>query len=543
MNDEMAVVRKRQAVNIALQQNLVHSQSSTCSPICTNSRAKKIDNVFLILEYVPAGTNLSFPYNDPSCATSNQLVSKDVCRVALSISTSNRSGITFEMWLPRNWTGRFLATGNGGIAGCIAYADIAYGSSNGFATVGANNGHNGTGGTAFLNNPDTVLDFTHRSLHTSVLTGKSLANAFYTQPHTRSYYIGCSLGGRQGIDSASRYPTDFDGVLAGSPALDFNNLYSWRASFYPITGPPTSPSFIPASTWKTLIHNEVLRQCDALDGVLDGIITDASLCSFRAEALLCSNTTTTSPSPTSNSSTCLTPAQVLTVQRIFSPLYGLNGTLIYPAMQPGSELNAATGLYSGAPWPYSVDWFRYAVYNNPSWDPATFNLTDAANAAAINPGDVRTWPTGELVPFRERGGKLITYHGGQDNQITSFDTPRWYDYVSLSLNSPSQQLDSWLRFFRVPGMFHCSGGPGAWVFGQSGGSASTGIEFEPSGNVLSALVEWVERNREPEMVVGTKFVGDEISGGVEGRREHCRYPARSTYVGGNASEVGSWVCR
>jgi feruloyl esterase len=114
-------------------------------------------------EFVMGGTTLQFPGTDPSCSIVNQTVSVDICRIALNISTSDRSGIVFESWLPRNWTGRFLATGNGGIDGCIKYDDINYGNKNGFSAVGSNNGHNGTGGSAFLNNPEVLEDYVYRS--------------------------------------------------------------------------------------------------------------------------------------------------------------------------------------------------------------------------------------------------------------------------------------------------------------------------------------------------------------------------------------------
>lgn len=116
-----------------------------------------------VLEYVAAGTTLSFPYNDATCDRSSQIVAADLCRVALSIPTSNRSSFTFELWLPSNWTGRFLGTGNGGIDGCIKYEDLAYTTQNGFASFGTNNGHNGTHGNAFLRNPDVVTDFAYRA--------------------------------------------------------------------------------------------------------------------------------------------------------------------------------------------------------------------------------------------------------------------------------------------------------------------------------------------------------------------------------------------
>ena len=176
------------------------------------------------------------------------------------------------------------------------------------------------------------------------VAGKKLINLFYDEAYTKSYFLGCSLGGRQGIKAAEMFPGDFDGIVAGSPALDFNNLQSWRARFFTITGQANSSNFISKALWTGLIHDEVLNQCDDLDGALDGIIEDPNLCSFRPEALLCTKNKTTS---------CLTPSQVAMVQNVFSPFYGEDGKLIYPGMQPGSEILAATNLYAGKPFSYS----------------------------------------------------------------------------------------------------------------------------------------------------------------------------------------------
>lgn len=182
------------------------------------------------------------------------------------------------------------------------------------------------------------------SLHTGVVAGKILAKLFYKRTLKKSYYLGCSSGGRQGIKASEMFPNDFDGIVAGAPALDFNNLVSWRASFYPITGSVRSPDFIKPSTWKTLIHKEILKQCDGLDGVTDGILEDPNLCDFRPEALACANDTVTN---------CLTDVQAKMIRKIFSSLYGEDGKLIYPAMQPGSEIMAVEKLYAGKPFSYS----------------------------------------------------------------------------------------------------------------------------------------------------------------------------------------------
>ena len=181
-------------------------------------------------------------------------------------------------------------------------------------------------------------------LHTSTVVGKKLTQLFYKKDYTKSYFLGCSLGGRQGIKAAEKFPGDFDGIVAGSPALDFNNLQSWRANFFIITGPANSSDFIKPSIWKTLIHEEILNQCDGLDGAMDGIIEDPKLCRFRPEAIQCMDNSNTN---------CLTPPQVEMVRAIFSPLYRDHKILVYPAMQPGSEIMAVEKLYAGKPFSYS----------------------------------------------------------------------------------------------------------------------------------------------------------------------------------------------
>ncbi|KAF2833512.1 tannase-domain-containing protein [Ophiobolus disseminans] len=428
-----------------------------------------------VVQYIRAGTTLALPDNDATCNRGTQVV------------------ITFEAWLPETWTGRFLATGNGGLDGCIKYEDLAYTAFNGFASVGSNNGKNGTSGLPFYNNPEIGLDFAWRSLQTSVEAGKTLTAAFYGESHTKSYYLGCSLGGRQGIDSVDKFPDDFDGIVAGAPGVDFNNLVSWRARFFPITGAAGSLNFIPATAWKTWIHDEVLRQCDSLDGVEDGMIEEPGMCDFDPQTLLCKGNGTEKYE---------------------------DGELIFPGMRPGSEITAADRLYSGAPFAYSEDWFKYVVYNNPSWDASKYSLADARVAEALDPGEIRTYPS-SLSSFEKRGGKLLVYHGQQDNQITTFNTNRFYEQMRGQRSY--EDMDKWVRYFRISGMGHCNSGPGAWVVGQGGGVAALGVPFDKEKNVLTAMVEWVERDIAPEYLEGTKFVNDSVVLGPEFTRRHCRH--------------------
>ncbi|KAJ6441609.1 40S ribosomal protein S19 [Purpureocillium lavendulum] len=463
------------------------------------------------LEYVPSGTTVQLPDNDASCNRPSQVVEANLCRVALHIPTSHRSGITFELWLPDEWpAARLVSTGNGGVDGCIKYEDLAYTTGHGFAAMGTNNGHNGTTGAPFFHNPDILEDFAHRALHTGTVAAKTLTEAFYRKAPARSYYIGCSLGGRMGIKGAEAYPQDYDGIVAGCPAVDFNHLQGQRAMFYPITGAVGSHDFIAPELWKGLIHNEVLKQCDGIDGVLDGIIEVPSQCQFKPETLLCSADQSTGDSE------CLTESQVEQLRKIYAPYTYPDGSLIFPRMNPGNEIMAVQKLLAGRPFSYSEDWFRYVVLNDPNWDASTYDSSLARRADDLNPFDIRTYPQA-LPAFKARGGRMIAYHGGQDNQITSFNTERFWDHMA----GADQRLHDWFRFFRISGMFHCNGGPGAWAFGQGGGAPAKGIGFEPETNVLAAIVAWVEEDRAPWTVTGTKFRNDTVGLGVELQRRHC----------------------
>jgi feruloyl esterase len=315
-------------------------------------------------------------------------------------------------------------------------------------------------------------------------------------------------------------------------------LISWRAHFYTITGPKTSADFIPPQAWKTWIHEEVLKQCDGVDGVKDGIIEDPSLCKFDPQTLKCSKSNNNLNAL--DAEKCLNPNQIQQLVRIFSAYTYPSGELIFPSMQPGSELQATDKLYAGAPFAYSEDWFKYVVYSDPNWNASRFTVADARAAQRSNPADIRTYPS-SLPVFESRGGKLLMYHGQQDNQITCFNTNRFYERLRGTRSYAS--MHRWVRFFRVSGMFHCSSGPGAWVLGQGGNAAQAGIGFDARYNLLAALVAWVEKGVAPERMEGTKFVNDTVAAGVGFTRVHCMYPARNVYVGGDAKEAGSWMCR
>ncbi|KAH7322529.1 tannase and feruloyl esterase [Stachybotrys elegans] len=475
-------------------------------------------------ELIPANTNILFPENSPDCELPSAQVDVELCRVTMRVvtSTSPPGEVSLEAWLPTDWNGRLLEIANGGLGGCIFYHDLAYGASQGFATIGTNGGKNGTSGLPFLQNEAVLEDFAYRSIHTGAVVGKQVTASFYGRSHTTAYMMGCSTGGRQAFKEAQDFPEDFDGILAGAPAISMNSLASWCASFYTHTGPPGSPTFLSPAQWD-LVMNDVLRQCDALDGIVDGFIEDPDLCSYRPENLLCSKS--------DPSKDCLTSAQVGTVNAFFSDLYGSDGRLIYPRLQPGADPHP---YGSGSPYDISVDWFRYVVYNNTEWEPI-FGLADYEAAIALNPFNVQTWE-GDLSGAKEAGTRILHYHGLTDDVISSEISQRYYNYVSRTMGLTSDELDEFYRYFRISGLHHCRGGDGA---ARIGNYLVNSDGFEPENNVLWALVKWVEEGIGPEHVRGSG-VREDNSTVV---RHHCKYPLRNMYVGeGDPDKPESWKC-
>lgn len=366
-------------------------------------------------------------------------------------------------------------------------------------------------------------------LYTGTVVGKQITKGFYGKAHHKSYYFGCSTGGRQGFKAAQDFPEEFDGIVAGAPAVAFNNLTSWSGSFFRATGTSTSDTFVTKALW-AVVHADVLKQCDKLDGYADGIIEYPPICNYDPSGLLCTEG--------SNATSCLTAKQVQTVKSVLSPVYDDYGDLVYPRLQPGAEIAASSFLLGGFPFPYTTDWFQYAIYNDTTWDPTTLNGTDYDNAARINPSNIQTWK-GDLRKA-QKNSKILHWHGQMDSIISSANSPRYYDHVSKTMGLSSDELDSFYRFFTISGTSHCGGGDGAHMIGQASNEVTS---YDPKENVLMAIVAWVEKDQAPETLIGTKYVNDTQSLGVKFKRAHCKYPKRNQYKGeGDPTVVGSWEC-
>lgn len=377
----------------------------------------------------------------------------------------------------------------------------------------------------------------HRAFHLSTLASKEIIQAFYALPPAFSYYTGCSTGGRQGWSEVQRYPSDFDGILVGAPANWMTHLPAWDIRVALEQFPSSKPSYINSTLW-SVVHKAVVAQCDVLDGVVDGLVSDPSRCNFHPEILACGRSGT-------NSSTCLTPPQIANLHRIYTPWYESNNSLIYPGLSPGGEAGYSF-LFNGGTPQFGIDFYRHAIVNDTAWDYSTINGSTIVLADQINPGGINAYDP-DLRPFQSTGGKVIEYHGYQDPVIPSLASGMWYDEVYSfysSLNKTSA-IQDFYRLFMVPGMEHCSGGDGAWVTGAASQSGYLPSSNATDYSLLWSLIDWVENegSEGPERMVGTKYVDDVVAEGVQFTRPYCRWPNVPVWDGvGSVDEEGSWSC-
>src|SRR5262245_48662655 len=200
------------------------------------------------------------------------------CRVAATLKPSNDSDIKMELWMPAaNWNGKFQAVGNGAFSGAIALAAMAAPLARGYATSSTDTGHPGNTGSFALGHPEKLVDFGWRAVHEMTVTSKAIIAAYYDSAPRLSYWNGCSAGGRQALKEAQRFPADYDGIIAGSPGLDWTGRAS-QAVRGARALKDDSARLAPPKV--ELLHKAVLNACDALDGLKDGLLADPTKCTF-----------------------------------------------------------------------------------------------------------------------------------------------------------------------------------------------------------------------------------------------------------------------
>jgi len=444
------------------------------------------------------------------------------CRVAAALAPTPESHIEMELWLPAPdaWNGKFEALGNGGWAGTIPTGspkptplprNLSYALQEGYATAGTDTGHKGADAAFAPGNPEKLEDFADRAVHEMTVQAKAIIAAFYGAGPKLSYWNGCSTGGRQGLMEAQRYPDDFDGIVAGAPANYWTHLmaaiiWSAQANHEGQPGNLTSDKM-------TLLHDAVLRACDALDGVKDGVLEDPSRCKFDPQVLLCKE---------GDGPDCLTDAQVKTAREMYSgPIDPRTGQQIYPGLAPGSELgwDPVKGLQ---PLPIAESYYQYLVFGNPNWDYRKLNFdTDIALTDKLDHGLINA-TNPDLSAFFKHGGKLLQFHGWNDQEISPFNSVNYYKRVQARLGNLMKLPDSY-RLFMVPGLMHCSGGPGA-------------NQFYP----MAVLERWRELNIAPDRIIAEHVMGS----AVDNTRPLCPYPEVAVYRGsGSIHDAGNFSCK
>jgi feruloyl esterase len=406
-------------------------------------------------------------------------------------------------------------------------------------------GHNSSSadGKWAYQHPERVENWGYRAMHESVVIAKSIASAYYAKNASYSYYSGCSTGGRQGLKEAELYPNDFDGIVAGAPAWWTAHMQPWTARVALYNLPATANYHIPGALFST-INAEVVKQCDSQDGLIDNIISDPQGCNFRADALLCGG-------KAANSTSCLTGPQLDTLYNIYADYLGVNNTLIFPSFWLGSE--GVPALINGEPNPLGTDYVKYFLGKGPDWKYTDYNDDIIALSDAINPGNATVGF--DLSKYHNRGGKILSYHGMTDMLIPTGSTPYYYNHVLRTLEPKSIDVDSFFKFFLVPGMGHCSGTQpkmnAPWYFAgpnqQSvlGPSIYSTPGFEnKEHDVLMAMMAWVEKGEAPEYVVGTKYVNDTAPTEIMRQRPLCMYPKQAKYTGkGDVNSAKNWECK
>ncbi|HXC94067.1 MAG TPA: tannase/feruloyl esterase family alpha/beta hydrolase [Edaphobacter sp.] len=434
----------------------------------------------------------------------------EFCRVAGTISPVKDSLIGFEVWMPvTGWNHRLMAVGNGGFSGAPWVRFMGGALRNGYATAGTDTGHKGEVGDASfaLGHPEKVVDFGYRSVHQTTLKAKAIIEAFYGALATKAYWDGCSSGGKEGLMEAQRYPADYDGIIAGAPANNWERLSASGVWIGQATH-ATAASYLPHDKL-VILHEAALNAC----GARDGVIGDPFGCHFDPAAVLCKGKETAS---------CLSREQVDAARKIYAgPVNPRTHEKIFPGLEPGSELG--WGSFGEPPEPpITASHFKYIVFQDPKWDYRSFNFdSDLARGEKVDGGTL-TANDPDLRPFFERGGKLILYHGLSDSLIAPRNTIAYYNDVVKTTGALA--ADS-MRLYLIAGMNHCFGGAGLTDF-----------------DMEIPLVGWVEDGKMPTAVPAAHFPdGPPLRPDRTGAL--CPYPEVAKYKGtGGTNDATSDLC-
>ncbi|MGC3944385.1 MAG: tannase/feruloyl esterase family alpha/beta hydrolase [Chryseolinea sp.] len=452
-------------------------------------------------------------YNDPFAPI--VILKKSFCRVQARIDAE----IKFELLMPQDWNGRFIMSGGGVFVGNT----MNFNSStvdNGYATAATDTGHEANPFSAewAYNNMERQLNFGKLGVHRTAVISKVIMETYYCKQPSYSYFVGCSRGGGQGMIEAQYYPEDFDGIVAGAPA------YSWPAigakvisicqKNYP--NPKDLKPVLTADNLK-LLQEFVLKQCDILDKVKDGIVGDPRDCKFDYSKIpMCSGD---KPGPS-----CLTRGQLDVAKAVYEPLVK-EGKVIYPGFPFGAEAEpfswditiAGTSPMMQPSFHFQVgtNMFKFLVFNDPSWDYSKYDFSNFYSQTSFASSFLDATQT-DYAGLKKRDAKMILYHGWNDPVLSAYSTIEHYEAALQK----DKDLSKNIRLFLLPGVLHCSGGPGC-----------ADVDW------ISLIQNWVENKQEPVVAMSSKAV----DGKVVATKPVYNYPKVAIYKGtGDVSKDTSY---
>jgi feruloyl esterase len=477
------------------------------------------------------------------------------CAVQGTMDTQGESAppgsARFALQLPDSWQQRFFFMGVGGNAGTLTPAvnatDRLSALGKGYAVIVQDSGHVGNGTDAgWLTTPDgkrdqaKMVDFLYRAAHDVAVTGKQFAKAYYAASVRHAYFDGCSTGGRMAMMEAERYPADFDGIIAGDPAMDYHStllrLTVQKAAL-------SSPAAYLSPATLQMVDKVVTARCDAIDGATDGLVQDPTRCPVKPSDLICRAGVTTD---------CLTAEQASVLQTYTSPLHDRHGRFLYPGWaitnlsgprgasywntgdtapnlnQPeapwGDDQNAAP-----RGWTFARQALTFWMGMGPEQSMLELDVDPRTNTAGDDLvavldktfGPAETKNPAKMLPFIQQNRKLIIYHGTSDPAIPAARSVLFYNDLAAAVHGMAKAQAN-VRLFLVPGMQHCSGGIGPDQF-----------------DTLSAIEAWVEHGKAPDAIpASTK--GDSAT---PHSLPLCPYPRQARYSGsGAATDAANWAC-
>ena len=501
------------------------AQAAAGEPACTELRQLQLPGMALTevtAEWFAAG---SPPPTEPPWVPPLAVSLPAYCKLSATIDRRTGAdgrtyGIGFAIALPAEWNGRLLFQGGGGLNGRVApplgrtgQGDAAL--ARGFAVVTTDTGHRGeVFDASFMADQQASLDFAYQAVGRVAVLAKQILARHYGRPAAHAYFMGCSTGGREGMLMAQRYPTAFDGIVVGAPAMrtHFSGIGDeWVATMInqvaPLDAagkPDTRRAFSDAD--RKLVIDGLLAACDGADGLKDGIVADPTGCRFDPATLACSGP---------KAEGCLSRPQAEALVKAFGGPKDSRGRQVYPGFLFDTGIAATQGIPG-----------LLAGGLNPVGPPFTateMDVDERAAQAAAHPQMPLTatasWTN--LNTFSSRGGKLVFYHGVSDPWFSALDTVDYYERMARA-NGGASVVGGWSRLFLVPGMGHCGGGP------------ATLDTFD----MLTAVVDWVESAKPPQAIraTGRSWPGRS--------RPLCPYPSHAQYKGtGDPEDASSFECR